>query len=108
MNNIILEEIPSYAIEDCKSLQKCANCLTYRLPLSLAYTIYHKWSEEKYCAGWTGNAFNCFTFITLMNFIEQQWVFTEDDRIVDDGSYPIEILEDAQELYYWIMNLDGE
>jgi hypothetical protein len=112
----IKKDIPDYAIDDCKSLQQCAECCGYRLPLALAYTIYHRWSEDVYCAGWIGNAFNCFTFVTLMNFIGD--LFTKESgwdkprykgyTVIDDGSYPLEILNNSKDLYSWILKLDDD
>lgn len=111
MNYKIIKEIPEYAIEDCKSLNKCAECCGYRLPLALAYTLYHRWSEDIWCAGWEDNIFDCFIFVRIINFLQSDnWENPIYDcyTIVDDGSYPINLLEDPDELYFWIMKINEE
>lgn len=110
----ILKEVPAYALADCQSLQKCADCCGYRVPISLAYALYHRWSEDIYCAQWTGNAFNCFTFVHIIDFItsdgERCWSKPryENYDVVDDGEFPLDILNNSLELYYWLISVDGD
>jgi hypothetical protein len=111
MNYRYLNEIPDYAIEDCKSLQKCAKCCNYRLPLALAYTLYHRYSEDTVHANWEARNFNCFTFVEIMNYLNSEsWINScyNNYNIIDNGSFPIELLENPKELNYWIMKIDDK
>lgn len=111
MNYEIKKEVPEYAIEDCKSLQKCAESFGCRLPLSLAYTIYSRWSEDSWCASWEEGEFDNCTFVALIIFIRSDnWANPVYDsyEIVDDGSFPVDILEDGDKLNRWIMKIDEE